>query len=63
MQVTTLKPDWPKGYSRLGSALLGLKKHSEAEQAYQKGQPAVRPRAAVHVGMPLPLHSKPAGTR
>ncbi|XP_062318906.1 uncharacterized protein zgc:123010 [Osmerus eperlanus] len=31
-----LAPDWPKGYFRQGSALMGLKRYSEAEQAMEK---------------------------
>lgn len=32
-----LKPDWAKGYSRLGGALFGQGKHQEAVDAYKKG--------------------------
>ena len=32
-----LKPDWPRGYSRHGYALLALKRYQEAADAYQKG--------------------------
>ncbi|KAK9838651.1 hypothetical protein WJX74_000655 [Apatococcus lobatus] len=32
-----LKPDWPKGYSRLGGALFGKGSPEEAAKAYQKG--------------------------
>jgi tetratricopeptide (TPR) repeat protein len=32
-----LKPDWAKGYSRLGGALFGQGKHQEAVGAYKKG--------------------------
>ncbi len=36
-QVVELKPDWPKGYSRLGAAHQGLKQWDEAATAYEKG--------------------------
>ncbi|CAK4652300.1 hypothetical protein LEN26_016802 [Aphanomyces euteiches] len=32
-----LRPDWPKGYSRLGTALYYQKKYTEAKAAYEKG--------------------------
>eukprot|EP01061_Rhynchopus_euleeides_P019548 TRINITY_DN3212_c0_g2_i1.p1 TRINITY_DN3212_c0_g2~~TRINITY_DN3212_c0_g2_i1.p1 ORF type:complete len:543 (+),score=312.26 TRINITY_DN3212_c0_g2_i1:87-1715(+) len=32
-----LKRDWPKGYSRLGAALQGLRKYDEAIAAYNQG--------------------------
>eukprot|EP01138_Halocafeteria_seosinensis_P001301 gb/GECG01001336.1/.p1 GENE.gb/GECG01001336.1/~~gb/GECG01001336.1/.p1 ORF type:complete len:517 (+),score=96.21 gb/GECG01001336.1/:1-1551(+) len=31
-----LKPDWPKGYNRLGTALFYLGRYSEAAEAYEK---------------------------
>uniref|UniRef100_A0A3P8T448 Zgc:123010 n=2 Tax=Amphiprion percula TaxID=161767 RepID=A0A3P8T448_AMPPE len=31
-----LAPDWPKGYFRKGSALMGMKRYSEAEQAMEQ---------------------------
>lgn len=36
-KVVEIKPDWPKGYSRLGAALHGLHKWDDAVAAYQKG--------------------------
>lgn len=36
-QVVELKPDWPKGYSRLGAAHQGLKQWDEAATAFEKG--------------------------
>lgn len=36
-QVTTLKPDWPKGYSRKGAALHGLQRWDDAIATYQAG--------------------------
>ena len=38
MQVVELKPDWPKGYSRLGAANSGLGAWDAAVEAYQKGE-------------------------
>ena len=37
MQCVDLKPDWPKGYSRLGGALFGKGSTDEAVKAYKKG--------------------------
>eukprot|EP00891_Asterochloris_glomerata_P001858 jgi/Astpho2/1858/Aster-00383 len=36
-KVTSIKPDWPKGYSRLGAANMGLGHLDEAVQAYSQG--------------------------
>lgn len=36
-KVTELKPDWPKGWSRVGAAYYGLRKWDEAIEAYEKG--------------------------
>jgi stress-induced-phosphoprotein 1 len=36
-RVLALKPDWPKGYSRLGAAHFGLQQWDEAIEAYSKG--------------------------
>ncbi|XP_074268495.1 hsp70-Hsp90 organizing protein 2-like [Silene latifolia] len=36
-KTVSLKPDWAKGYSRLGSAHLGLRHVPEAIEAYTKG--------------------------
>ena len=35
--VTDLKPDWPRGWSRLGAALVGLGRPLDAVAAYDKG--------------------------
>ncbi|EQC25058.1 hypothetical protein SDRG_17053 [Saprolegnia diclina VS20] len=32
-----LRPEWPKGYSRLGTALFYVKKYAEAKAAYERG--------------------------
>ncbi|XKL66599.1 hypothetical protein PGB90_010019 [Kerria lacca] len=36
-KTVSLKADWPKGYSRLGSALYNLGRIEEAAEAYEKG--------------------------
>ncbi|KAJ2616188.1 Hsp90 cochaperone [Coemansia sp. RSA 1365] len=36
-ETTKLKPNWPKGYSRKGSALFGLRKFNDARGAYETG--------------------------
>lgn len=36
-KTVELKPDWAKGYGRLGAACLGLGKHDDAVAAYKKG--------------------------
>jgi len=36
-KTVQLKPDWARGYSRLGSALCFLGMHKEAKEAYEKG--------------------------
>ena len=36
-KVVQLKPDWPKGYSRVGAAALGAQNYDEAIAAYEKG--------------------------
>ncbi|GAA0157068.1 hypothetical protein LIER_14412 [Lithospermum erythrorhizon] len=36
-KTVDLKPDWAKGYSRLGSAFFGLNRINDAVQAYKKG--------------------------
>ncbi|KAE8722524.1 hypothetical protein F3Y22_tig00013960pilonHSYRG00192 [Hibiscus syriacus] len=36
-KTVDLKPDWSKGYSRLGAAHIGLHQYQEAVSAYKKG--------------------------
>ncbi len=36
-KTVELKPDWAKGYSRLGAAFHGLRKWDDAVAAYSKG--------------------------
>lgn len=36
-RVITLKPDWPKGYSRAGAALFSLKRYDESLSMYNDG--------------------------
>ena len=38
-QVVEIKPDWPKGYSRLGAAAIGMGDTERAKAAYEKGMP------------------------
>jgi hypothetical protein len=42
-KVVELKPEWPKGYSRLGAAHVGLKDWDGAIAAYGKGSNVARP--------------------
>jgi hypothetical protein len=37
-QCVDLKPDWAKGYSRLGAAYYGLQEWEEAIKAYEDGE-------------------------
>ena len=36
-QCVAIKPDWSKGYSRLGAALFGMEDYEEAKNAYEQG--------------------------
>ncbi|RHY58915.1 hypothetical protein DYB26_004565 [Aphanomyces astaci] len=36
-KVVELRPEWPKGYSRLGTSLFYQKKYADAKAAYEKG--------------------------
>jgi stress-induced-phosphoprotein 1 len=38
LQCVDLKPDWPKGYSRLGAAYYGLQEWEQAIKAYEDGE-------------------------
>ena len=38
MQCVELKPDWPKGYSRLGAAHHGCEDYAQAVNAYEQGK-------------------------
>lgn len=44
--MVDLKPEWPKGYSRLGAAAIGLGDTERAKEAYEKGAQQ-EPRAAL----------------
>ena len=35
--MVELKPDWPKGYSRVGAAFFGARDFPKAISAYEKG--------------------------
>ena len=54
-QVVELKPDWPKGYSRLAAANQGLGDWDDAIDAYKRGAPAVLLRTNQHLRVPHPL--------
>ena len=36
-RTVSYKPDWPKGFSRKGAALYGLKRFNDAIEAYEAG--------------------------
>ncbi len=38
-QAVELKPDWPKGYTRVGAAAFHLRDWPAATKAYEKGAP------------------------
>jgi hypothetical protein len=38
LQCVELKPDWAKGYSRLGAAYYGLQEWENAVKAYEDGE-------------------------
>lgn len=42
LQCVALKPDWAKGYSRLGAAYHGLGEYEEAATAYDAGKKTAR---------------------
>lgn len=46
-----LKPDWAKGYSRLGGALYGKRKYQEAIDTYKKGLAIDSGNAALKSGL------------
>ncbi|KAK1444883.1 TPR repeat containing protein [Babesia gibsoni] len=51
MQCVTLKPDWPKSYSRKGLALYKLGRMSEAKEAYEIGLALDPENAALRSGL------------
>ncbi|RMZ57494.1 hypothetical protein APUTEX25_003737, partial [Auxenochlorella protothecoides] len=54
-KVVALKPDWPKGYSRLGAAHFGLRAFQAASDAYSKevlGRLATNPTTRAFLGQP-----------
>ncbi|RDX66642.1 Hsp70-Hsp90 organizing protein 1, partial [Mucuna pruriens] len=50
-KTVDLKPDWPKGYSRLGAAHLGLARHRDAVSAYKAGLQIDPDNAALKAGL------------
>ncbi len=53
-----LKPDWPKGYSRLGAAYHGLEDWDDAIKAYEDGEPS-RPASHNNDRHAQPVHAAP----
>ncbi|TKY55413.1 Hsp70-Hsp90 organizing protein 1 [Spatholobus suberectus] len=50
-KTVDLKPDWPKGHSRLGAAHLGLGRHRDAVSAYRAGLRIDPDNAALNSGL------------
>jgi stress-induced-phosphoprotein 1 len=46
-----VKPDWPKGYSRLGGALFGKGEYQEAIDAYKQGLKIDNSNASLQSGL------------
>ena len=55
LQVVEMKPDWPKGYSRLGAAAIGLGETEKAKAAYEKGARPQRTAASASCMAPQSL--------
>ncbi len=61
-QAVELKPDWPKGYTRVGAAAFHLRDWPAATKAYEKGAPpepahALRYQLTLMTLPMLPAHS------
>eukprot|EP01064_Diplonema_japonicum_P028287 TRINITY_DN4302_c5_g1_i1.p1 TRINITY_DN4302_c5_g1~~TRINITY_DN4302_c5_g1_i1.p1 ORF type:complete len:564 (+),score=176.08 TRINITY_DN4302_c5_g1_i1:59-1693(+) len=53
-----IKPDWAKGYARLGASLHGMKKYGEAVEAYQKGLTYDKENVALANGLKMAMAAK-----
>ena len=47
-KVVEIKPEWPKGYSRLGAAAIGMGDNERAKAAYEKGVPCSDNKKRMH---------------
>ena len=47
-QVVEIKPEWPKGYSRLGAAAIGMGDTERAKAAYENGLPCLECKTRMH---------------
>jgi stress-induced-phosphoprotein 1 len=61
--VVELKPEWPKGHSRVGAALHGLRRYDAALDAYEKGLELDPENAQLKQGMTDALAAQGAGSR
>ncbi|VFR01952.1 unnamed protein product [Cuscuta campestris] len=62
-KTVVLKPDWSKGYSRLGAAHLGLHQRDESIDAYRKGLDIDPDNEALKHGLAEALYSQAAQPR
>lgn len=78
-QVVEIKPDWPKGYSRVGAAAIGAQDYDAAIAAYEKGAHALSLtiklpgmshgcivmslHSRLHSTLPSPEHEQNVGTQ
>ena len=62
MQAVDLKPDWPKGYTRVGAAAFHLQDWKKATAAYEKGVGHVNSLSFPYQ-LSQGLHSRPESRR
>ena len=60
MLLSRIKPDWPRGYQRKGTALYYLEKHDEALETYKEGLKYDPNNAELHKNI-KEIESKKAG--